>query len=137
MKRYTIKSIERHLCETTYNVWANSPEEAEAKCKAGQVDYDDRETVEDDPQEEWVETVSIEERNGLRWDTLTFVEPGTLSYCFEYDFKIERMGAGNPVWRLTRDDEQLGDFPTMKEAKAEAERILQEEDADKEQSLLH
>ena len=51
--KYRVEALEKFVVRTTYDV------EAEALCKSGQVAYDDKTIEEGD--EEWLETVSVEE----------------------------------------------------------------------------
>ena len=58
-KYYTVEALEKFVVRTVYRgVKADSPEEAEARCKSGKEGYDDKEIEEGD--EEWLETVSVE-----------------------------------------------------------------------------
>ena len=59
MKTYRVEAMEKFVVQTVYNVKANSPEEAEALCKAGKVAYDQHSIEEGD--DEWIETLSVEE----------------------------------------------------------------------------
>lgn len=58
--RYTVEALEKFVVRTIYrDVEANSPEEAEALVKSGQIPYDECHNEEGD--EEWIETLSISE----------------------------------------------------------------------------
>jgi hypothetical protein len=59
MPRYEVEALEKFIVRTFYHVEAANAEEAEALCKAGKVAYDDKTIEEGD--EEWLETVSVEE----------------------------------------------------------------------------
>lgn len=59
MTKFRVEALEKFVVRTTYVVDANSPEQTEALCKAGQVVYDEKSIEEGD--EEWIETVSVEE----------------------------------------------------------------------------
>jgi len=59
MPKYRVEALEKFVVWTTYCVEAESPKQAEALCKSGQVAYDDKAIEEGD--EEWLETVSVEE----------------------------------------------------------------------------
>jgi hypothetical protein len=59
MRTYTVEALEKFIVRTSYTVEADSPEQAEALCKSGNAAYDESEIEEGD--EEWLETVSIEE----------------------------------------------------------------------------
>ena len=59
MAEYRVEALEKFVVRTIYHVEADSPEEAEKLCKAGDVAYDDKTIEEGD--EEWIETVSVEE----------------------------------------------------------------------------
>jgi hypothetical protein len=57
--KYRVEALEKFVVRTIYVVEAHSPEQAEALCKAGDVAYDEKTIEEGD--EEWLETVSVEE----------------------------------------------------------------------------
>lgn len=59
MPKYRVEALEKFVVRTVYHVEANSPDEAEALCKNGDAAYDDKAVEEGD--EEWIETVSVEE----------------------------------------------------------------------------
>ena len=59
MTKFTIEALEKFVVRTVYTVEADSAEEAERLCKAGEVPYDSHEVEEGD--EEWLETVSVED----------------------------------------------------------------------------
>lgn len=59
MPRYRIEALEKFVVRTVYVVEAANAQLAEAKCRAGEVAYDEKTIEEGD--EEWLETVSIEE----------------------------------------------------------------------------
>lgn len=59
MPRYRVEALEKFIVRTVYHVEARSPKQAERRCKAGEVAYDDKSIEEGD--EEWLETVSVEE----------------------------------------------------------------------------
>lgn len=61
-KTFVIEAIEKFVVQTTYYVKAVDAEEAERLCKSGSVSYDDKEICDGD--EEWIETVSVEECEG-------------------------------------------------------------------------
>jgi hypothetical protein len=58
MKTYTVEALEKFIVRTTYTVEAESPEQAEALCKAGKVGYDQHEIEEGG--DEWLQTLSVE-----------------------------------------------------------------------------
>lgn len=58
MPRFCVTALEKFLVKTTYYTEAATAEEAEAKCKAGDVGYDFHEIQEGD--DEWVETLEVE-----------------------------------------------------------------------------
>ena len=58
MPKYRVEALEKFVVRTVYHVEANSPDEAEALCKAGEAAYDQKSVEEGD--EEWIETVSVE-----------------------------------------------------------------------------
>jgi len=58
MPRYRVEALEKFVVRTVYFVEAASPKEAETACKAGEVAYD--ESVIEDGDEEWLDTVSVE-----------------------------------------------------------------------------
>jgi len=58
MPKYRVEALEKFVVRTTYYVEAKSPKQAEARCKSGQVAYDNKTIEEGD--EEWLETVSVE-----------------------------------------------------------------------------
>jgi len=59
MPKYRIEALERFIIRTIYLVEANSPDEAEKLCKAGNVAYEDKSIEEGD--DEWLETISVEQ----------------------------------------------------------------------------
>ncbi len=59
MPRFRVEALEKFVVRTFYHVEAANEEEAEALCEAGEVAYDDKAIEEGD--EEWIETVSVEE----------------------------------------------------------------------------
>jgi hypothetical protein len=59
MRRYRVEALEKFVVRTFYHVEAADADEAETLCKAGEVAYDDKIIEEGD--EEWLETVSVEE----------------------------------------------------------------------------
>jgi hypothetical protein len=59
MPRYRVEALEKFVVRTYYHVESADAEEAEGLCKAGEVAYDEKVIEEGD--EEWIETVSIEE----------------------------------------------------------------------------
>jgi hypothetical protein len=61
MPIFRIEALEKFVVRTTYNIEADSPEQAEEHCRQGAVAYDTKTIEEGD--EEWLETVSIETRN--------------------------------------------------------------------------
>ena len=58
MPKYRVEALEKFIVRTVYMVEAVDPQQAEAKCKAGEVAYDQSSIEEGD--EEWIETVSVE-----------------------------------------------------------------------------
>jgi len=58
MPRYRIDALETFVVRTVYFIDANSPQQAEKKCRAGKVAYEQKSIEEGD--EEWLETVSVE-----------------------------------------------------------------------------
>ena len=58
MPRFRVEALEKFIVRTTYMVDAENPQQAEQKCKAGDVAYDHAKIEEGD--EEWLETVSVE-----------------------------------------------------------------------------
>lgn len=58
MPQYRVEALEKFVVRTVYVVEAADPQQAEAKCKAGEVAYDESAIEEGD--EVWLETVSIE-----------------------------------------------------------------------------
>ncbi len=58
MPRFCVVALEKFLVKTTYYVEAATAEEAEAKCKAGEVAYEQLEVEEGD--DEWLQTLSVE-----------------------------------------------------------------------------
>lgn len=61
MPKYRVEALEKFIVRTVYAVDAESPEQAEALCKSGDVAYDGASIEEGDDQ--WLETVSVEESN--------------------------------------------------------------------------
>lgn len=59
MPRYRVEALEKFIVRTEYVVEAANSQQAEAKCRAGEVAYDTSSIEEGD--EVWLETVSIEE----------------------------------------------------------------------------
>lgn len=59
MPKYRVEALERFIVRTVYAVDAESPEQAEALCKSGDVAYDGSSIEEGD--EQWLETVTVEE----------------------------------------------------------------------------
>lgn len=59
MPKYRVEALEKFIVRTVYVVEAPNPKKAEALCKAGDVAYDEKTIEEGD--EEWLETVSVEE----------------------------------------------------------------------------
>lgn len=59
MPRYRVEALEKFVVRTVYHVDAVDHHEAESRCKAGDVAYDVSTIEEGD--EEWLETVSVEE----------------------------------------------------------------------------
>ena len=58
MPQYRVEALEKFIVRTVYIVEASDPQDSEAKCKAGEIAYDESSTEEGD--EEWLETVSVE-----------------------------------------------------------------------------
>jgi hypothetical protein len=62
MPKYRVEALEKFIVRTVYFVEATNKRDAEAKCKAGKVAYDEKTIEEGD--EEWIKTVSVKmERN--------------------------------------------------------------------------
>jgi hypothetical protein len=62
MPKYRVEALEKFIVRTVYFVEATNKRDAEAKCKAGKVAYDEKTIEEGD--EEWIKTVSVNmERN--------------------------------------------------------------------------
>lgn len=61
MPQYRVEALERFIVRTVYEVESNTPEQAESLCKSGEVAYESKSIEEGD--EEWVETISIEEHS--------------------------------------------------------------------------
>jgi len=59
MPRYRVEALEKFVVRTVYHVEADNPKKAKALCKGGKVAYDASTIEEGD--EEWLETVSVEE----------------------------------------------------------------------------
>ena len=59
MPKFRVEALEKFVVRTIYHVEAKTSDEAEKLCKAGDVAYDDKTIEEGD--EEWIETVSVEE----------------------------------------------------------------------------
>jgi len=59
MPRFRVEALEKFVVRTIYVVDAADAEQAEAQCRAGDVAYDHHSVEEGD--EEWLETVSVEE----------------------------------------------------------------------------
>jgi hypothetical protein len=59
MPQYRVEALEKFVVRTVYNVVAKNRKAAEVLCKMGQVAYDEKSIEEGD--EEWIETVSVEE----------------------------------------------------------------------------
>lgn len=58
MPKYRVEALEKFVVRTVYHVNAADPEAAETLCKSGQATYDDMSV--EDGDEEWVETVTVE-----------------------------------------------------------------------------
>jgi hypothetical protein len=58
MPTFRVEALERFIVRTVYEVDADTPQQAEARCKSGQVTYD-RSSIEEGD-EVWLETVSVE-----------------------------------------------------------------------------
>ena len=58
MTRYRIEALEKFVVRTVYLVDAKSPQQAETKCRAGKVGYEQKCIEEGD--EEWLKTVSVQ-----------------------------------------------------------------------------
>jgi hypothetical protein len=58
MPRFRVEALEKFVVRTVYHVEAKNRKDAEAKCRSGQIGYDDKTIEEGD--EEWLETVSVE-----------------------------------------------------------------------------
>lgn len=58
MPSFRVEALEKFVVRTVYLVEADSPAQAEAKCKEGNAAYDQSTIEEGD--EQWLETVSIE-----------------------------------------------------------------------------
>lgn len=59
MPKYRVEDLEKFVVRTVYHIEADTPVEAETRCKSGDVAYDQKAIEEGD--EEWIETVSVEE----------------------------------------------------------------------------
>lgn len=60
MPKYRVEALEKFVVRTVYFVEATNKRDAEAKCKAGKVAYDEKTIEEGD--EEWIETVAVERK---------------------------------------------------------------------------
>lgn len=58
MPTYRVEALEKFIVRTVYMVEATDPKQAEAKCKAGEVAYD--ESSIEEGYEIWLQTVSVE-----------------------------------------------------------------------------
>jgi hypothetical protein len=61
MPSYRVEALEKFLVRTVYHVDAVNEQEAVRKCKTGDVPYDEHEIEEGD--DEWIDTLSVYERN--------------------------------------------------------------------------
>jgi hypothetical protein len=59
MPRYRLEALERFLVRTTYFVDADSPQEAEQRCRDGKVPYESHQIAEGN--DKWIETLSVKE----------------------------------------------------------------------------
>jgi len=59
-KTFIVEAYELFGYKTSYTVQAETAEEAERLCRAGEVSYDEKEETEND---QWVETISVETLN--------------------------------------------------------------------------
>lgn len=59
MPKYRVEALEKFVVRTVYYVEAQSPEQAEALCRAGEIAYEEKEIEEGD--EEWLRTEAVEE----------------------------------------------------------------------------
>ena len=59
MPRYRVEALEKFIVRTVYHVDAETPEQADVLCKAGEIAYDGSSIEEGN--EQWLETVSVEE----------------------------------------------------------------------------
>jgi hypothetical protein len=59
MPRFRVEALEKFVVRTLYHMDAADAEEAEGLCQAGDVAYDSSSIEEGD--EEWIETVTVEE----------------------------------------------------------------------------
>jgi hypothetical protein len=58
MPKFRVEALEKFIVRTVYMAEAADPQQAEARCKAGEVAYDKSFIEEGD--EEWLKTVSVE-----------------------------------------------------------------------------
>lgn len=58
MPKFRVEALEKFVVRTVYMVEADDPQQAEAKCKSGDVAYDSSSIEEGN--EQWLETVSVE-----------------------------------------------------------------------------
>ena len=58
MPTFRIEALEKFVVRTVYSIEADTPEQAEERCRQGTIGYDSKTIEEGD--EEWLETVSIE-----------------------------------------------------------------------------
>ena len=59
MPTFRVEALEKFVVRTVYSVEAESPQDAACRCKANLVAYESASIEEGD--EEWIETVSVEE----------------------------------------------------------------------------
>ena len=58
MPTFRVEALEKFVVKTVYNVEADTPQQAEARCKSGAYAYDQASIQEGN--EVWLETVSVE-----------------------------------------------------------------------------
>jgi len=59
MPKFRIEALEKFIVRTVYEVEADTPQQAEARCRSGAFEYEQSSIEEGD--EVWLETVSVEE----------------------------------------------------------------------------
>jgi hypothetical protein len=61
MPTYRVEALEKFVVRTIYTVQADSPEQAEQRCRSRQVAYEQQEIEEGD--EEWLQTLDVDVMN--------------------------------------------------------------------------